>query len=222
LISRSRVRIVLADDHGLMREGLKSLLRQSEEDWQVVGEASSGRDAVELTRNLRPELVIMDVAMPDLNGIDATRMIRDERPETRVLALSMHTDKTFVSEMLKAGASGYLLKDCVFAELTSAIQRIMKGEIYVCAGAVNTIVRDYVRLLDKGTESAFSILTPREREVVQLLAEGFSTKEAAHRLMLSVKTVETHRQRVMKKLKVRSIAELTKYAIREGLTSPSS
>jgi DNA-binding NarL/FixJ family response regulator len=218
---RKRVRILLADDHALVREGLKSLLRDSGEDWQVAGEASSGREALEMTRELKPDLVIMDVAMPDLNGIDATRLIKDERPETRVLGLSMHSDRTFVSEMLKAGASGYLLKDCVFAELSSAIQLIMKGELYICAGAINTIVRDYVRLLDKGSDSAFTILTPREREVVQLLAEGYSTKEAARRLMLSVKTVETHRQRVMKKLEVRSIADLTKYAIREGLTSPS-
>jgi DNA-binding NarL/FixJ family response regulator len=163
--------------------------------------------------------VILDIGMPDLNGIEATRQITKEFPAVKVLALSMHSDRRFVSRMLCAGASGYLLKDCAFEELTKALQTILHDQVYLSPSITREVVRDYVGRL--ATQDAVEIptLTPREREVIQLLAEGKTTKQIAFQLHLSVKTVETHRSQIMQKLSLRSLAELTKYAIREGLTS---
>ena len=209
-------RVLLADDHKILRQGLRTLLEQ-EKDIQIVGEADTGRSSVELAGELAPDVVIMDVAMPDLNGIDATRRIADVKPRTRVLALSMHSDGRYVRGMLQAGARGYILKDCAAEELTHAIRTVMAGQVYVSPGVTGTIVDDYVRQLTAADQPA--TLTPREREVLQLLAEGGSTANIAAGLSLSVKTIETHRKRIMDKLDLRSIAELTKYAIREGITT---
>ena len=209
-------RVLLADDHKILRQGLRTRLEQ-EKDIQIVGEADNGRSSVKLTGELAPDVVIMDVAMPDLNGIDATRRITEADPRTRVLALSMHSDGRYVKGMLQAGARGYILKDCAAEELTHAIRTVMAGQVYVSPGVTGTIVNDYVRQLTAADEPA--ILTRREREVLQLLAEGGSTANIAAGLHLSVKTIETHRKRIMDKLDLRSIAELTKYAIREGITT---
>ena len=209
-------RVLLADDHKILRQGLRTLLEQ-EKDIQIVGEADNGRSSVKLTGELAPDVVIMDVAMPDLNGIDATRRITEAEPRTRVLALSMHSDGRYVKGMLQAGARGYILKDGAAEELTHAIRTVMAGQIYVSPGVTGTIVNDYVRQLTAADEPA--TLTRREREVLQLLAEGGSTANIAAGLHLSVKTIETHRKRIMDKLDLRSIAELTKYAIREGITT---
>jgi DNA-binding NarL/FixJ family response regulator len=209
-------RVLLADDHKILRQGLRTLLER-EKDIQIVGEADNGRSSVKLTGELAPDVVIMDVAMPDLNGIDATRRITQADPRTRVLALSMHSDGRYVRGMLQAGARGYILKDCAAEELTHAIRTVMAGQVYVSPGVTGTIVNDYVRQLTAADQPA--ILTRREREVLQLLAEGGSTANIAAGLHLSVKTIETHRKRIMDKLDLRSIAELTKYAIREGITT---
>lgn len=212
------VRIILAEDHRITREGLVNLL-QERSDMQVVGEAENGREAVRLATELSPDLVIMDVTMPDLNGIDATRIITSGSNNTKVIALSMYSDKQFVQGMIQAGASGYLLKDCAFEELVSAIQAVIQGDTYLSPGIAGIVVQDYLNKLTTDRSSADTVLTSREREVLQLIAEGNSTKEIAARLTVSVKTVETHRRQIMEKLGIFSIAELTKYAIREGLTS---
>jgi DNA-binding NarL/FixJ family response regulator len=212
------VRIILAEDHRITREGLVNLL-QERSDMQVVGEAENGREAVRLARELSPDLVIMDVTMPDLNGIDATRIITSGSNNTKVIALSMYSDKQFVQGMIQAGASGYLLKDCAFEELVSAIQAVIQGDTYLSPGIAGIVVQDYLNKLTTDRSSADTVLTNREREVLQLIAEGNSTKEIAASLSVSVKTVETHRRQIMEKLGIFSIAELTKYAIREGLTS---
>jgi two-component system response regulator NreC len=212
------VRIILAEDHRITREGLVNLLKERP-DMEVVGEAENGREAVRLARELSPDLVIMDVTMPDLNGIDATRIITSGSNKTKVIALSMYSDKQFVQGMIQAGASGYLLKDCAFEELVSAIQAVIHGDTYLSPGIAGIVVQDYLNKLTTDRSSADTVLTNREREVLQLIAEGNSTKEIAARLSVSVKTVETHRRQIMEKLGIFSIAELTKYAIREGLTS---
>ena len=212
------VRIILAEDHRITREGLVNLL-QERPDMEVVGEAENGREAVRLAKELSPDLVIMDVTMPDLNGIDATRIITSGSNNTKVIALSMYSDKQFVQGMIQAGASGYLLKDCAFEELVSAIQAVIHGDTYLSPGIAGIVVQDYLTKLTTDRSSAGTVLTNREREVLQLIAEGNSTKEIAARLTVSVKTVETHRRQIMEKLGIFSIAELTKYAIREGLTS---
>lgn len=214
-------RILLADDHKIMREGLRSLL-DKQPDIKVVGEAEEGRTTVRLVTDLSPDVVIMDIEMASLNGIDATRQIVAKTPKVKVIALSVHSDRRFIAEMLKAGASGYVLKDCSFEELVQAIRAVMANRIYLSPGIADRVIKDYVRFLPHADFSVFSILTEREREVLQLIAEGKSTKKIALSLHVSVKTVETHRQRIMNKLDIHSIAELTKYAIREGLTSIES
>ena len=212
------VKVILADDHRIMREGLRSLLER-EDGIEVVGEAGDGRTTVELARRLQPDVVVMDISMPDLNGVEATRQISSEYPGIRVLALSMHSDKRFVAGVLGAGASGYLLKDCALDELVRAIRVVVAGQIYLSPGIAGTVVQGYMSRLQKMEAPAFASLTPREREVLQLIAEGKTMKEIAGMLTVSVKTAETHRQQIMKKLDIRSVAELTKYAVREGLTS---
>ena len=211
------IQIIVADDHKVMREGLRSLL-EKQGDFEVVAEAEDGRTAVRLAGELEPDIIIMDVAMPDLNGIEATRQIINDSPDMKVVALSMYPDKRFVAEMLKAGASGYLLKNCAFKELVNAIRIVTDNQIYLSPRIAGVVVGDYVGQLSKKGSSAFSALTDREREVLQLLAEGKSTKQIASRLNLSTKTIDSHRQQIMKKLSIRSVAELTKYAVREGLT----
>jgi DNA-binding NarL/FixJ family response regulator len=212
------ITIIIADDHQILRQGLKTLL-EKEPDMQVVAEAEDGRKTVTLVREFMPHVVIMDVNMPDLNGIEATRQILSEYPDMKVIALSMHADRRFVINMLKAGAHGYLLKDCAFEELAQAIRLVMASKTYLSPGVAEIVVKDYVHRLPGPAQTAFSVLTAREREVLQLMAEGKSTAQIAELLHISVKTVETHRQQIMHKLGMRSVAELTKYAIREGLTS---
>jgi len=212
------IRILIADDHHIIRDGLHALI-SGEPDLEVIGEAQDGRQAVKLARKLRPDVIIMDVAMPVLNGIEATLQIKRDHSGARIIALSMHSDRQFIIRMLEAGAMGYVLKDCAFEELTTAIQTVADGRTYLCNKVAGSVVSDYVELLGRGGTDPPSPLTPRESEVLQLLAEGKSTKEIAGSLQLSVKTIETHRLNMMDKLGVRSVAELTKYAIRHGLTS---
>jgi len=211
------IRIVLADDHQIMREGLRSLLSQ-QEDMEVVAEAETGRSAVEQARACRPDVVIMDVTMPELNGIEATRQILEALPETKIIALSMHPDRRFVAEMFKAGASGYLLKLCASEELARAIHHVRAGHHYISPSIAGTVLKDYTNLLPPDADSPAALLSEREREVLQLLAEGLGTKEIARRLHISSKTIDTHRRQIMTKLDLHSVAELVRFAIREGIT----
>jgi DNA-binding NarL/FixJ family response regulator len=211
--------ILLADDHQIVRDGLKKLLEKHAATLAVVGEAEDGRSAIRSARELKPDVVIMDVAMPDLNGIEATRQLIAESPDLKIVALSMHSERRFVTEMLKAGASAYLLKDCAFEELVTAIQTVVKRKIYLSPAIAGEVIENYVRNDPRTDTTVFSLLSDREREVLQLMAEGKTTKDIATHLNVSIKTVETHRTHIMAKLDIHSIAELTKYAIREGLTS---
>ena len=211
-------KILLADDHKIIRDGLRALL-EKESDMEVVGEAQDGITTVRLAKKFLPNIVIMDIGMPDMNGIDATRQIISETQGVKVIALSMHSDRRFVLQMLKAGASGYLLKDSAFEELASAIKTVMAGQPYLSPKITDVVIKEYIVSLPKNEESVFTKITTREREVLQLLAEGKATKQIAAFLNVSVKTIETHRQQIMEKLDIHSVAELTKYAIREGLTS---
>ncbi len=205
----------MADDHKIIRDGLRSLLGTIP-GMIVVGEAEDGRQALRIARKHKPDLIIMDISMPDLNGIEATRQILSESPGTKVIALSMHSDRQFVVGMFRAGVSGYLLKNGAFEELVHAIETVRKNETYLSPKIAGILIRD---LLDTTEDnSASSILTAREREVLQLVAEGRSTKDIASDLNVSVKTVETHRKQIMDKLEIRSVAELTKFALREGIT----
>lgn len=213
------IRIILADDHAIVRHGLNKLIQQ-QKDMEVIAQAADGHSTVELTRELSPDIVIMDIGMPDLNGIDATSQIIHEFPQVKIIGLSMHSGKKFVIEMLKAGASGYLLKDCALEELTTAINVVASGKTYLSPSITDVVVENYVRHSQKKESSAFSLLSQREREVLQLMAEGETTKQIGLKLHISPKTVEGHRLRIMEKLNMDSVAKLTKYAIQEGLTSP--
>jgi two-component system response regulator NreC len=213
------ITILVVDDHKILRQGLRTLLAR-EADMEVLAESEDGRQAVRLVRELSPQVVIMDVGMPDLNGIEATRQILQESPETKVIALSMHSDRRFVTNMIKAGASGYLLKDSAFEELATAIRVVMARKTYLSHEIAHVVVKDYVQGGgSKDDQSVFSVLSPREREVLQLMAEGKTNRQIAETLNVSLKTVETHRQQIMNKLEIHNIVELTKYAIREGLAS---
>jgi two-component system response regulator NreC len=211
-------KILLADDHKITREGLRSLI-EKQSDMEVVAEAEDGHTAVHLVRKVSPDVAIMDVSMPDLNGIEATQKIVSECPNVKVIALSMHSDTLFVTKMLKSGASGYLLKDCAFEELTRAIRTVVAGKTYLSPAISDVVVDGYLHRLSETDSASSDVLTHREREVLQMLAEGNSTKQVALKLHISVKTVETHRRQMMHKLDIYSVAELTKYAIRKGLTS---
>ena len=212
------IRILIADDNQIMRQGLKILL-EKEPDMEVVAEAASGRKALTLAKKLQPQVIITEVTIPDLNGFETTRQILSEYPDIKIIALSMHDDRRFVVNMFKAGAQGYLLKDCAFEELAQAIRLVLTDNTYLSPKIAHIIVNDFVRRLPDPIQTPFSILTGREREVLQMIAEGNTTKQIAELLHISYKTVETHRQQVMQKLRTKSIAALTKYAIREGLTS---
>jgi DNA-binding NarL/FixJ family response regulator len=213
------IRIILADDHTVLRHGLVKSF-QSEKDMEVIAQAKDGRSTVELVKQLYPDVVIMDIGMPDLNGIEATRQITKAFPQTKVVALSMHSGRNFIIEMFKAGASGYLLKDCEFDELVNAVRLVVAGKTYISPSISDVVVENYVRNFPEKKDTAFSVLTKREREVLQLLTEGKTTKQIGKRLHISAKTVEVHRLNLMNKLKIDSIAQLTKYAIQEGLTLP--
>lgn len=212
------IRIILADDHEVVRDGLCSLLER-EDDLEIIAQTDNGRTAVALAKKLSPDVIIMDIGMPDLNGIEATRQIAAEAPEVKVVALSMHSDRGFVAEMLKAGASGYLPKDSSAREVVRAIHTVVKKGLYLPASLTSLVIEDYLRKPAQGKPGVFSVLTARERETLQLLAEGKSVKQTAALLHVSISTIETHRRHIMEKLNIYSMAELTKYAIREGLTS---
>ncbi|MBC8374658.1 MAG: response regulator transcription factor [FCB group bacterium] len=211
------VNIILADDHALFREGLLSILND-ELGFTVVAQAENGREVVKLARKMEVDVIVMDIAMPELNGIEATSQVLHDNPDIKVIALSMHSDRHFVQGMLKAGAKGYLLKDCAGGELISAVREVLQDRYYISEEISTSVLNDYVgKLVDEGNE--VSELTSREKEVLQLIAEGKSTQGIAETLFISVKTVEAHRVKIKTKLKLNSIPELTKYAIREGLTS---
>jgi two-component system, NarL family, response regulator NreC len=213
------IRILLADDHKIMRQGLRSLIK-GEPDMEVIGEASNGQEAIKLACELSPHVIVMDVNMPDLNGIDATGRILARSPDIKILGFSMSSDKKHVLEMFQAGVSGYMLKDCAFEELVQAIRTLRAGQMYLSPKIAGTLIEDYrsrATLIRDALSSP--VLTAREREVLQPIAEGKATKEIADSLNLSVKTVETHRRNIMEKLHLRGTAELTKYAIREGIIS---
>ena len=212
-----KIRVMLADDHRLFRDGLRTLLEQ-QPDVEVAGMAVDGQSVLTEVEKYRPEVVLMDVSMPGLNGIETTRRLHAERPEICVLMLSMHADQRFVVEALRAGALGYVLKDCEISELLEAIRAVHKRQVFLSPPIAMGVVRDYLSLACNRPESAFSVLSAREREVLQMLSEGSSTKEIAGELRVSIKTIETHRKNIMDKLGIHSIAELTRYAIREGLT----
>jgi len=213
-----KTKILLVDDHKILRDGIRSLVK-GYDDIEVIGEASDGKTALQMVKELLPDLVVMDISMPDMNGIDATRKIQNEHPDVKVIALSMHHDKQFVSEIFRAGASGYLIKDSAFDELDHAIRVVMSGKTYINPQIASLVVESLVSQSSTPHPQSFSLLTEREREVLQLIAEGRSTKQIAFDLSVSSKTVESHRRQVMGKLNIRSVAELTKFAIREGLTS---
>jgi len=220
-MKHSHIRILLADDHAIVRDGIRALL-EKEADFEVVGEAEDGRAAVQQANKLQPEVVIMDIAMPALNGIEATRQLIALAPQLKVIALSMHADTRFVAEMLRAGAVGYLQKNCAFKNLIHAIHTVTAGQIYLGPTITGIVVESFKHQLLANPPRFSPPLSSREREVVQLLAEGSSTKEIADRLSVSTRTVDTHRQNIMEKLNLRSIAQLTKYAIRAGITSCES
>jgi DNA-binding NarL/FixJ family response regulator len=213
-----KTKVLLVDDHRLFRQGLRLLLEGSN-DVQIIGEADTGRSAVVLARNLVPDLVIMDIGMPDLNGMDATRHIIAANPDVKVIALTTHSDKRYVLEILDAGAKGYVLKADAADDLLRAIRVVRNGQMYLCPAVAGAVVDS--RKAPPGSEASPApvALAPREREVLQLLSEGHSSKEIAGRLSLSPRTVEGHRRRIMGKLHLHSIADLTKFAIREGLTT---
>jgi DNA-binding NarL/FixJ family response regulator len=207
-----RIRILLADDHAVVRQGFKMIL-DAQPDMEIVGQAANGREAVDLAEQLRPDVVVMDVAMPELNGIEATRRLASSVPHVRVVALSMHKDSVYVREILRAGARGYLLKDSGAADLVAAIHAVASGESYLSPSVSNAVLDDYRR----HATNPIDLLTSREREVLQLLAESKTNKEIAGVLNLSVYTVEAHRGRIMEKLNLHSIAELVLFAVRNGL-----
>ncbi len=212
------IRVVLADDHRMVLEGLRALLG-TEPDLDIVGQAADGLGAVRLARELAPDVVVMDVSMPGLNGIEAVRRIRAEVPGVRVLCLSVHDDSRMVMAVLDAGASGYVLKEGSFHELAQAIRKVVDNRVHLSEALVGMVV-DEVRLRGSGKPATRTAhLTPREREMVQLLSEGHSTQQIAERLHVSVKTVATHREHILHKLQIQGIAELTRYALREGLSS---
>ncbi|MFZ0035470.1 MAG: response regulator transcription factor [Sedimentisphaerales bacterium] len=210
------IRIILADDHAILRHGLSRAFEQ-EKDIDVVGQANDGHSTIELVRELQPDVVIMDIGMPDLNGIEATRKITKDHPNVKVIGLSMHSSDKYIREMFRAGASGYLLKNRPFEELVEAVKTVAAGRPYVSPSVGDMIIKEYAGKPSE-EKSAFSVLSQREREVLQLLAEGKTTKQIGRHLHISPKTVEAHRLRIMEKLDIDNIAQLTKYAVQEGLT----
>ncbi len=212
-----RIKIILADDHQIVREGLRSLLKK-QPDLHVIGEADNGNQAVLLSRKLKPDIVVIDVRMKDTNGIDATRRITKYSPDIRVIALSMYLNKAFVTEMLKAGASAYILKERAFAELLKAIKAVSRGQIYLCSYVEKMLVDEYVNDVVGRQDRPYPHLTDREVDVLKMLADGNCSKEIASKLEISTKTVDASRRRIMKKLNLDNMAALVKYAVTQGLT----
>lgn len=212
----SEIKILLIEDHKMVRDGIKNLLDRHN-GFSVIGECATGEEGIKLSNTLRPNVVIMDISLPDISGIEATIRIKSDIPDIVIIMLSMHSDRRFVIESLKAGAMGYVLKDMPFEELEKAIISTFNKQIYISAPVSGPLIMDFIN--NNKHESSFQVLTEREREVLRLYADGKSTKEIAFLLSLSIKTIETYRKQIMDKLNIRNIAELTKYAIREGLTT---
>jgi len=209
---REKIHILLADDHAVVRQGFKMILA-AQPDMEIVGEAGNGREALDLAGQLQPDVIVMDVAMPELNGIEATRRVADLSPRSRVLALSMHKDSVYVREILRAGARGYLLKDSIASDLLAAVRAVARGEGYLSPGVSDAVLNDYRRHVT----DPIDLLTSREREVLQMIAEGKTNKEIATVLNLSVYTVDAHRGRIMEKLNLHSVTDLVRFAVRCGL-----
>ena len=214
------LRIVVVDDHGVVRRGVRALL-ESRPGWQVVGEGSNGREAVELVRTVRPHVVVLDLSMPDMNGLEATRQILAESPQTEVLVLTMHHSEQLARDVLQAGARGYLLKSDADQNLIAAVDSLRLHKPFLTSTVTEFVLDGYMQLADSsnGDDSA-AMVTPREREIIQLIAEGHSSKQAATTLNLSVKTVDTHRANIMRKLRLRSVSDLVRYAIRNKIVQP--
>jgi len=210
-------KIFIADDHKIIREGLRALI-EKQKDIEIVGEAENGEEVVKMAKTISPDIIIMDISMPKLSGIAATQQILKANPKIKIICLSMYSDKSYVADMLKAGAAAYILKDCAFDELINAINAVIANRIYLSPGISNNPAEDYKNILHYNDLSIYSILTKRQFQVLKLIAEGNNTKEIANKLGISTKTVETFRKQIMEKLKINSIAKLTKYAIREGIT----
>ena len=212
------IRILMVDDHRLFREGLRHLL-EKQKDFTIVGEADNGRIAIKLAEELSPDVILMDVNMKDLNGIEATRQILAKEPSVKVIGLSMYSERQFVTEMLLAGVKGYILKDAAIEEVVGGIRHVMNKNVYLSPSVATDVIEEFALGIKKDRSPVFVTLTPREREVLQMLAEGKTTKEIAFSLEVSVKTIETFRQQIMSKLNINTVAGLVKFAIREGLTS---
>jgi len=213
----SKISLILADDHAVVRSGLRMLL-EAQAEFEIIGEAESGREAVSLARSLRPDIILMDIQMPDLNGIEATKQIKKLAPETAVLALTMHEDEQYFFEMLHAGASGYVPKRAAPDELLTAIRTVARGEVFLYPSLATRLVKDYLdRAEAEEQPRIYNKLTPREHEVLIQIAEGFSNPEIAENLVISVKTVDRHRENIMRKLNMHNRIDLVKYAIRTGL-----
>ena len=211
-------RILIVDDHSITREGLKVLLNKIP-NFEVIAEAENGRVALSLARKHQPDIVVMDINMPDLNGVDASRQILAELPQTKIIALSMYSDRSYVKGMLKSGVAGYLLKNCAFEELSGAIQTVLRNQTYLSPKISEIVRKEFIKMMNNGETNAGELLSDKEREVLQLIAEGRKTKDIAERLHISIKTVEARRSKIMEKLNINTVAGLTKFAIREGLTS---
>ena len=213
------LRILVVDDHAVVRRGVRSLL-ESREGWEICGEATTGRDAVELSRRLRPDVVVMDLSLPELNGLDATRQILKEAPETEVLVLTMHHSEELARDVLQAGARGYVLKSDADENLIAAVDSLRQHRPFLTSTVTEFMLDDYVRRGDVADDFATVAVTAREREIIQLVAEGQSNKEAASTLGISVKTIEAHRANIMRKLRLRSVSDLVRYAIRNKIVQP--
>ena len=214
----TNMKVLIAEDHGVVRQGLIALIEE-EPDIEVVGEAEDGLKVVDLAKHLSPDVVLMDITMPNLNGVEAARFIREENPDIQIIALSVHFDRHFVMEMLRAGASGYVLKSYLFEEVLRALRTVEAGQHYLSPKITEIVLDDYIPFISRAKGVSREHLNARERQIVQLLAEGKTTKQIALYLHVSPKTVDSNRRQVMSKLGISSVAGLTKYAIREGLTS---
>ena len=212
-------KVLLVDDHKIMREGISALLRRYSE-FEVVGQAADGRQALEMASQLKPDIIIMDVGMPNLNGVDATKQLLSMNPDLKIMALSTHSDGAVVAKMIKAGAKGYILKESAFEELIEGLNTLQDDRTFLCNKISKVVFSEYVGMVTNSKVTNGDGLTGREREVLQLVAEGHTTKEIAEILNLSTKTIDSHREHIMQKLGIRNIAGLTKYAIREGMTTP--
>jgi two-component system response regulator NreC len=213
----SKIKILIADDHKILRQGIRSLLAP-QPDFEVVGETADGPETLKETFKLKPDVVLMDIGMPNLNGFEATRQIKKNLPEVKVLILTMYQDDEYVLQALHSGASGYVLKDVAVEELVTAIRAVNNDQYYLSPSISRTVIDAYLRKTEKGEKEPLELLTAREREIVQLIAEGYTNKEIAAKLFISVKTVDAHRSHIMEKLDIHEVARLVKYAIRKGIT----